>query len=129
MKQEKTYKALLSRIVLSYAHFDESVQALERQPDLNESEKKTIIERKAVAEHLRRIIDIEQKKEDRDGLTHKDFTKMAENIYNAALDMDFGDYIDTREEDIDRLTAALENLNMHDENECILFQALERIYS
>ena len=129
MNMEKTYDALLSRLVLSYAHFEESVKDLERQPNLNESEKQCIIERKAVAEHLKRIIDIEQKKEDREGLTHEDFMRMAENIYNAALDMDFGDYIDTREEDIDRLTAALENLNMHDENECVLLQALERIYS
>ena len=54
---------------------------------------------------------------------------LARAIYNAALDMDFADYIDTREEDINRLSAALERLNPNDINESILLQALERIFN
>ncbi len=129
MKQEKTYKALLSRIVLSYAHLDESVKALERQPDLNESEKKIIIERKAVADHLKRIIEVEQSEDIMNDLQWDDYMRMAQNIYEAALDMDFGDYIDSREEDINRLATALQELDPHDMNAGILLQALERIYN
>lgn len=58
-----------------------------------------------------------------------DFHAMAAGIYEAALDMDFGDYIDTREEDINRLSAALENLRPDDINDSALIQALERIYT
>ena len=129
MKQEKTYKALLSRIVLSYAHFDESVKALERQPDLNESERQCIIERKAVADHLKRIIEVEQSEDIMNDLQWDDYMRMAQNIYEAALDMDFGDYIDSREEDINRLATALQELDPHDMNAGILLQALERIYN
>lgn len=129
MKREKTYKALLSRIVLSYAHIDESVKALERQPNLNESEKQCLIERRAVAEHLRRIIEVEQSEDIMNDLQWDDYMRMAQNIYEAALDMDFGDYIDSREEDINSLATALKELNSHDVNEFALFQALERIYN
>ncbi len=129
MKMEKTYDALLSRLVLSYAHFDESVKALERQPDLNESEKKTIIERKAVADHLRKIIEVEQSEVIMNDLQWDDYMRMAQNIYEAALDMDFGDYIETREEDINCLATALKKLDVNDVNDSALIQALDRIYA
>ena len=53
-----------------------------------------------------------------------DLSAMAAGIYEAALDMDFGDYTETRDEEINRLSAALASLD-HDG---ILFQALQRIY-
>lgn len=56
-------------------------------------------------------------------------TTLATNIYNAALDMDFGDYVETREEDINRLSAALKGLDPDDVNDSALIQALERIFA
>lgn len=53
---------------------------------------------------------------------------LAANIYQAALDMDFGDYAETREEDTNRIAAALEKLDINDESDNTLIQALERIY-
>lgn len=53
-----------------------------------------------------------------------DLPAMAAGIYEAALDMDFGDYTETRDEEISRLSAALASLD-HDG---VLFQALQRIY-
>ena len=50
---------------------------------------------------------------------------MAAGIYEAARDMDFADYTETREEEINRLSAALESLDHNGS----LFQALERIYA
>jgi len=61
-------------------------------------------------------------------MNRPDFSAIAANIYRAALDMDFGDYSDTREEDINRLSAALERLNPADVADSALLQALDRIY-
>lgn len=55
--------------------------------------------------------------------------RIARGLYDAALDMDFGDYIESREEDVARIEAALEKLNLHDINDSALFQALERVYT
>ena len=54
---------------------------------------------------------------------------IANGIYRAALDLDFGDYAETREEDINRLSAALKGLNPDDVNDSALLQALERIFN
>lgn len=61
--------------------------------------------------------------------TMTDYKTIAMNLYNAALDMDFGDYVETREEDINRISAALERLDMNDINDSALIQALERLYT
>lgn len=56
---EKTYEALIERLKQSYRWNLETAEALERQPDLNEFELKVIDRRKAVANHLARIIEVE----------------------------------------------------------------------
>lgn len=58
-----------------------------------------------------------------------DFRQIAESIYNAALDMDFADYVENKDEDVRRLERALEDLEASNENQSALLQALERIFA
>lgn len=56
---EKTYSALIERLKKSYNWHVSIAEGLERQTDLNDSEIKQIIEYKAIAAHLARIIKVE----------------------------------------------------------------------
>lgn len=56
----KTYNDLLARLILHYTRITDSVKWLEGLQDINESEEKTLMERKAIAEDLKHIIEIEK---------------------------------------------------------------------
>ena len=59
------------------------------------------------------------------------FLKMASAIYEASLDMDFADYGDTREQDINFLASALKKMEEYaakDNDFLALFNALSMIY-
>jgi len=57
-----------------------------------------------------------------------DFLRIAKGLYSSALDMDFGDYANTREEDINLIATALKKLDINDINDSALIQALETIF-
>lgn len=57
--EEKTYSALIERLKLSYNWHSTMAASMERQPDLNDYEKRYIIEQKAIAAQLAKIIEHE----------------------------------------------------------------------
>ena len=53
---EKTYSALIDRLRLSAVWHVSHAIALERQPDLNDDEKQTVVKDKAIAEWIEMVI-------------------------------------------------------------------------
>ena len=53
---EKTYDALIERLMLSAEWHSSKAKALERQPDLNDGEKLSIVKDKAIAEWIEMVI-------------------------------------------------------------------------
>lgn len=60
-----------------------------------------------------------------------DFENMAAKIYNAAADMDISDYDETKQNDLDLISKALEKVKgygYYNDDFKALWDALERIY-
>ena len=97
-------------------HLERTVEMIRQEIDELEDEEYT-----AQAEEIIKIIQVD------DNNPHFDNKAIAENIYEASLDMDYADYEEYRDEEIEYIEKALDDIEMIDDY-VSLYNALGMIF-